>query len=150
MAGRKFEFGRDIIGRATVRFDYDPRMVAAIKRLVPSHHRSYNPGTKEWAFSWWYQEDVKQAFIRIEMDDEFAASEGYAHQQRQQARTSASNAPVALVDAFTSLFQLLPAGLAPKARTALVRALHPDTGGDLEAAKALNIAWDRVGEAVAA
>ena len=46
-----------------------------------------------------------------------------------------------LADAFRTLFRLLPEQLRAPAYRALAKALHPDTGGDETATKALTAAW---------
>lgn len=147
MTGRKFRFERDpLTGRCRIWFEYDKRLVEIIKRTVPSSHRDYDPNTKVWTISWWYEDDVKQRFIAVELDDEFQARGEQGRRTRDQGRqqtSSSANTPVTLEDIFASLFSVLPSDLAPRAHRALVRTLHPDAGGDHEIAVALNRAWDK-------
>lgn len=49
-----------------------------------------------------------------------------------------------LTDALATVFNRIPSRLRQPAYRALVRVLHPDTGGDLRAAQSLNAAWVQV------
>lgn len=114
-----------------VQIPYNPILVDTIKRTVPAADRAWDPKRKVWQV---------RAHHTIHLDAVLAGAEFRAeYTPAPPART----APAAQ-DAIRDLFAATPPALRTKVHRALAKALHPDTGGDVEMAKALNVVWQEV------
>jgi hypothetical protein len=133
---------------------YNERFIDALKSLIPSGDRNYDPATK-----FWYVQEKYGAFIRQFAQDAFGlpsvsfVSKDTTQQARtyQQAGDGAQSAYLnpssggTTEDAITAFFNLLPYDAAKRAYLIAAQTLHPDKpGGDGSKMIKLNELWSRI------
>ena len=114
-----------------LRSGYDPRIPPVCKEVGGR----WSSEARAWRFSSLLQAQQVAGRLRfsgIDVVDEFPTT------------TTTRSTAVTLNVAFEQLFGVLPAPVREKTYKALVRALHPDAGGDLVTCQALTSAWERV------
>ena len=123
-------------GGYEIRFQYDPDLVSLMKTMIPSAGRSWDPTNKCWHIKQYYLARLKQntplhTWINLEPEPE----------PEPPPRTS-NKPPTTLQQAFVNLFEALTPTMRKPVKQALLKAVHPDTGGDHETAVALNAALE--------
>jgi hypothetical protein len=132
---------------------YSESFVNAIKQLIPSGSRQYDPNTK-----FWYVKEDYGEFIRKLAETTFGVgsisftSKQVAEQSQQaRSRTNASGAMLnpstggSTEDAIVAFFGLLPFEAAKKSYLIAAQQYHPDHNpADGEKMMKLNQLWDRI------
>lgn len=116
-------------GGWTLEFAYDATVVATIKATVPASRRSWDSVERQWWVAGPYLDVVRRALGA----------------RCTWIVVGGSTPPtVGLEDAFVVLLDALPPTMRTTVKRALLRAVHPDVGGDHMVSAALNRAVERV------
>ncbi|MDP9364807.1 MAG: J domain-containing protein [Chloroflexota bacterium] len=131
-------------GSVELRFPYSPSFIALLKGSIPSEHRSWDPAVQNLPASAAY---ANTAVALMQMQFPGVVSHEGA------APPPPGPDPIRAVDRVYADLHLLPS--APRAvidaaYKALARLNHPDTGGNAEAMKRLNNAYEALKARVAA
>lgn len=123
---------------------YDPAFVALVKTQVPG--RRWSPTGR-----FWYAptsatpslKDVAVAYFGYPVVEVVNCRRERTRKRRERTRKQADARTTTRATWADHLFDGLPARLHQPVHRALVKVVHPDHGGDHEAAVALNTAWQR-------
>lgn len=132
---------------------YKEAFVDALKQLIPSGDRNYDPQTK-----FWYVKEGYGSFIRQLAENAFGmssvsfTSKDVAQQARSfhQQRSSTQGSLLtpgtgSTEDAIVAFFNLLPYDAAKRAYLIAAQTYHPDKpSGDGQKMSKLNELWDRI------
>ncbi len=122
---------------AIITFPYSAYVVDALKRVVPSPLRTYDPATRTWTVAARYVGDIyhilDQAFGGVDVEGSRAG--------RSDHRQRAGGDPYQVLHLLPSA----PDEVVTVVYRTLARLTHPDVGGDHDAMLALNQAYDAIG-----
>jgi hypothetical protein len=130
---------------------YNEKLVAALKNLIPSGMRSYDPSTKFWYLNEKYGEFIRDiASTAFGMHSVSFTSKQVAQQAQQSASQQAYNRPTTSYQgttegAIVEFFGLLSHSSAKRAYLQASQELHPDKPtGDASKMAKLNELWSRI------
>lgn len=120
-----------------VKFNYDQGFIEALKASVPSSGREWHPDKKVW----WVDDPYFGTILRMSYRwfDEVV--------DKTQPTSSAPGAALATPHSVLFLLPNAPAPVIKAAYRALSKMYHPDTGGDPEKMKLVNLAYEAIEEA---
>lgn len=124
-------------GRIRIRSDYNAEFVEAFKRMVPGRHRSWMPKPdKMWTCEPAYLEELHELCIRFYDDVSILEGDG-----------DSGEAAGIEGNPYEELFKHASDEFLKKVYRSLIKACHPDHGGNPKKASAVNAAWKRIREA---
>ena len=132
---------------------FNKDIVNALKVLIPSGDRDYDPNTKTWYVKEMYGEMIRKvAESAFGIGSVSFTSKNVAQQAQQSAFGSSSSARGAYLsptngtteDALIAFMNLVPYDAAKRAFLLTAQQLHPDKGGDPVKMAKLNELWTRV------
>lgn len=119
---------------AVLQTPYHAVFIEVLKVSVPHEYRTYDPGRRAWG--------VRPPYIDLAL---LLVGKYFPDAQIRDTRTKAKPEPEPEPENWAGLlFAGLPEHLHAPVYKALIRALHPDIGGDTRAAQTLNLAYDRL------
>lgn len=142
MTGYNITTHPSLPGWYKVSFAYNPELVAALKKVVPVGHRSWDAATKTWSVSGTYINYLRDAFQR-----EGAHTTTSYEQPRRTGTSTNWSKPDRIEVALTDLFKAVPEQLTAPLYKAMACVMHPDKGGTDQLMTALNKARQTTGSA---
>lgn len=124
-------------GRIRIRSDYNTEFIDAFKQMVPPQHRSWMPKPdKLWTCEPSYLDDVYQLCQKF-FDDVSILEEGGG---------DAAGGNGVDGNPYEALLKHASDDFLKKVHRSLIKACHPDKGGDAKIAAQVNAAWKRIRE----
>lgn len=120
---------------------YKAEFVEALKLVIPTSKRSFDPSTKVWTFAEECLVGITALCARVWSTKPNVLT----RQQVENAQQSAVLSKTSGVDVvIVEFFRLLPPEAAQAAYRKAAMLLHPDRGGDMDKMSRLNAAWQRI------
>jgi hypothetical protein len=135
-----------------ISMSFNEKAVEALKGLIPSGDRNWDPSTKFWYVKEQYGEALRSLFgSAFGIHAVSFTSKQVAEQAQQSSSQRASSAGASLnpsvgttEDALVAFFALLSYDAAKQAYRRAAQDLHPDKGGDASKMSKLNDLWGRI------
>lgn len=133
---------------------FNEKLVDALKTIIPSGDRNWDPSTKFWYVKEQYGEAIRSiatsafgihavSFTSKQVAEQ-AASQTYQRPGTSSAGTSLNPSAGTTEDALVAFFALLSYDAAKQAYRRAATDLHPDKGGDATKMSKLNDLWARI------